>query len=304
MKIDILVLNFNGKDLMKKYLPSVTEAARLSANDCTVHVVDNISSDGSNEMITDEFPEVVLHIAEHNRVLCSYNDVVADLDSDIVIFLNNDIKVEPDFVDILAGHFIDKKVMFVAPRLINFDGTYNGGCSFLKFEFGAIKMIVDEAGAEKPGETRAISTGAFRRKTFIECGGFDDLYLPGIWEDVDICYRGLLSGWKGVYEPKSVIWHDESTTFHREYGKKGKMRIAHRNMFLFFWKNISDKRMFLTHLLLTPPRLIIKYCTGATEIMEGFILALGKLPIVIKKRKEFMRYRKKHSGLRDRDIVR
>jgi GT2 family glycosyltransferase len=304
MKIDILILNYNGKDLVKAYLPSVIEASKGSCNECNVHVVDNLSTDGSNEMILREFPEVCLHIARQNRVLCSYNEVVEKLDSDIVIFLNNDIKVEPDFVDRLARHFNDKKVMFAAPRLINFDGTYNGGRSFLKFEFGAIKMIVDKDAAAEPGPTKAISTGAFRRKMFLELGGFDDLYLPGIWEDVDICYRGLLSGWKGIYEPGSVIWHDESTTFHREYGKKGKMRIAHRNMFLFFWKNITDKKMLLTHVFLILPRGIIKYCTGATEILEGFILALKKLPSVLKKRKEFVRWKKNRTILRDRDLVR
>ena len=94
MKVDILILNYNGKDLMKEYLPSICEAARNSSHECRVHVVDNISTDGSVDFLRSEFPEVNIYQAKKNRILCSYNDAVRDLDSDVVIFLNNDIKVE------------------------------------------------------------------------------------------------------------------------------------------------------------------------------------------------------------------
>ena len=289
MKIDILVLNYNGRDLLEKFLPSICEAARLSSHDCRVHVVDNRSSDGSVEMLGESFPGVSVHVARENRVLCSYNDAVEGLDSDVVIFLNNDIKVEPDFVDHLAGHFQDKDVMFAAPRLMNFDNTYNGGRSFLEFRNGGIRVTVDAERFMEPGATQAISTGAFRRKTFLEFGGFDDLYLPGIWEDVDICFRGQLAGYKGVYEPASLIWHDESTTFHREYGKRRKMRLAHRNMYLFFWKNITDAGMFAEHVLLTPPRVILQYLRGNREPLEGFVLTLGRIPSALERRRRVKR---------------
>lgn len=285
MKIDILILNYNGKDLLDKYLPSICTAAKESSHQCKVHVIDNVSSDGSVSLMRDNFPEVELNIQKENRVLCSYNDVVENLDSDVVIFLNNDMKVAPNFVDLLVKHFKDEDVMFVAPRVMNFDGTYNGGKSVLKFDKGAIKVLVEHDGFMDPGYTRAISTGAFRREHFLDLGGFDDLYLPGIWEDVDICFRGLLRGLKGIYEPASVIWHDESTTFHREYGKKKKMRLAHRNMFLFFWKNITNIPMFATHILLTPPRVCAQYLMGRGECLEGFFMALKKMPLVLRKRR-------------------
>ena len=105
MKIDILILNYNGKDLMKAFLPSICKAAEVSSHECQVHVVDNLSTDGSVELLKEEFPDVTLHVARENKVLCSYNDVVDGLTSDIVIFLNNDIRVEPDFIDLLVPHF-------------------------------------------------------------------------------------------------------------------------------------------------------------------------------------------------------
>lgn len=302
MKIDILILNYNGKDLLEKHLSSVSLAAEKSSHECRVHVVDNLSSDGSLEFLKERFPHVDLHVAGENRVLCSYNEVVNDLDGEVVIFLNNDIEVDPLFVDKLAGHFSDEKVMFAAPRVMNMDETFNGGRSYMKFSGGVIKVIVDMDNFMEPGETCAISCGAFRRSLFTSLGGFDDLYLPGIWEDVDLCYRGQLLGWKGIYEPQSVIWHDESTTFHREYGQKRKMRLAHRNMYLFFWKNITDKGMFLEHILLTLPRAVVQYVIGRRECLEGLVLALRKLPLAVKKRRKYKIATSKRRK-KDRDII-
>ncbi len=217
-------------------------------------------------------------------MLCSYNDIVRGLDSEIVIFLNNDMKADECFVDPLSELFEQKDLMFAAPRIMNPDNTFNGGKSSLKFRFGAVRVEVDHAGYMERGRTQAISTGAFRRKMFLELGGFDDLYLPGIWEDVDICYRGQLRGWGGIYEPKSLIWHEESTTFHREFGRKRKMRLAHRNMFLFIWKNIKDPQMLAQHVILAVPRALALFVKGQTEVIEGLILALGKIKTVLKKR--------------------
>lgn len=303
MKVDILVLNYNGKSLLEAYLPSVIAAAKKSSHECRAYVVDNKSADGSVEFLKEKFPEAGIIEAKENRVLCSYNEAVQGLSSDIVIFLNNDIKVEPDFVDKLVGHFDDASVMFVAPRLLNFDGTYNGGRSYLELRNGALKVTVDASGAEKPGETQAISTGAFRRRYFLDLGGFDDLYLPGIWEDVDLCFKGLMLGYKGVYDPSSVIWHDESTTFHKVYGKKKKMTIAHRNMFLFFWKNVTNAGFLLNHAVFLLPRLVALALKGNTEPALGFFQALGKLPLVVRKRKAEKKFFEKRV-LGDREIIR
>lgn len=286
MKIDILVLNYNGEDLLKKHLPSVCKAAKDSFSECKVHVVDNLSTDGSLELLRNDFPSVEVHVAKENKVLCSYNDVVKNLDSDLVIFLNNDIEVDSKFVDPLIDHFRDESVMFAAPKVMNMDNTFNGGKSIMKFDKGIIKVLVDYKNFDTPGSTCAISCGAFRRDLFLYFGGFDELYLPGIWEDVDICFRGISGGWKGVYEPKSVIWHAESTTFNREYGQKKKMAMAHRNMFLFFWKNVHDAGMMVKHIFFLPARLLYSLVSGKPEFVHGFFLALKKMPEALRKRKE------------------
>jgi len=303
MKVDILVLNYNGKKLLNAFLPSVCGAAKKSVHKCKVYVVDNVSTDGSIEYVRSNFPSVELYISKKNEVLCSYNEVLKTIDSEVVILLNNDIKVKEDFVDYLIEHFKDDNVFFVAPRLLNLDGTYNGGRSYLKIKYGILKNIVDATNAAVPGRTHSISTGAFRRETFLSLGGFDSLYLPGICEEVDLCYRALVSGKKGVYEPKSVIWHQESTTFNREYGRRGKMIIAHRNMFLFIWKNIHNKRLIAEHLFFLPFRVVHSIVFGNFELAQGFWLALLRLPIALSRRYQCTP-RLSSRVLKDSDIIR
>jgi GT2 family glycosyltransferase len=302
VKIDILVLNYNGKDLLKENLGSVCAAAGKSKHECAVYVVDNVSVDGSIELLEKEFPEVRIIRAGKNRVLCSYNEAVASLSSDVVVFLNNDMAADDRFVDLLAAEFEDKKVMFAAPRIMNFDGTYNGGRSRIEFSNGVVKVAVESEKAMEKGRTQAISTGAFRRGLFLEFGGFDDLYLPGIWEDVDICYRAAIAGYKGVYVPDSVIYHNESTTFHRVYGRKKKMMLAHRNMFLFVWKNLRDPGMLAQHLLLLFPRAFLLLVRGNYEVLWGLAEAFKRIPMVLGKRKAAGAGR---SGfvLKDRDVM-
>lgn len=303
MKIDILVLNYNGKQLLERFLPSVIASAGNSKHECAVLLVDNLSSDGSTEFVRGKFPQVKVAVSTKNEVLCSYNDVIRGLDSDVVVLLNNDIETGKDFVDYLAEHFRDPDVAFVAPRILNLDNTFNGGKSYLEFRMGIIKNAVDFNNPETPGQTHSISTGAFRREDFLYFGGFDRLYLPGIWEEVDLCFRALRSGKKGIYEPRSIIWHQESTTFNREFGVKRKLALAHRNMFLFLWKNVRDANLLLQHCLLLLPRILFCFLSGKFEFVKGFLFALRRLPVVLRKRRQETSW-VKNRALSDTEIIR
>jgi len=303
MQLSILILNFNGKDLLQKFLPSIIDAAKKSKHECKVAVVDNKSSDRSVEFLKENFPTVKTFIAKENRILCSYNEVLGQLEDEVVILLNNDIKVKDDFVDYLTEHFTDKNTFFVAPKILNFDGTYNGGKSHLFFKFGIIRADVDRDNFQEPGYTQSISTGAFRRDLFLKLGGFDSIYLPGIWEEVDICYRAALRGKKGFYEPRSIIWHDESTTFNREFGARKKIVLAHRNMFLFFWKNISDSKLIAKHILFLPFRLLHSILFDRAKLAEGFLGALPKLSAALSLRRN-SRLDSENLILKDKDIIR
>ena len=68
MKVDILILNYNGKYLMEQFLSSVVKAAAFSRNQCRVMVVDNLSTDGSVDFLKSKFPSVKVFIAEKRYI--------------------------------------------------------------------------------------------------------------------------------------------------------------------------------------------------------------------------------------------
>ena len=100
----ILVLNYNGRDLLAECLPSVIEAARRSPVACPVTVIDNDSTDGSLDLVADRWPEVRV-VRQPNLALASFNRVLRDLDEPVVLLLNNDVKLAPDAVAPLLHSF-------------------------------------------------------------------------------------------------------------------------------------------------------------------------------------------------------
>lgn len=290
MKAHVLILNYNGKDLLEECLPSVVSAVKKSSYDCRLSVIDNASSDGSVEYLRSAFPEVSLFALADNTVLCAYNDCVKKLDDDIVIFLNNDIKADAGFIDPLVKTFEKGPDIFmVTPKALEGDGRMNGGVTKARIKWGIFWSASVYPGFEKDidKEAATFSAGivAFDRKKFIGLGGYDDLYLPGTVEDSDICFRAWKKGYRCIYQPKSVVYHIGQVSFSRRFGRRGTRIINSRNIFLFMWKNVSDGRMIFSHILFTPLRILYSLLTGRTELCAGFFLALKKMPLALKKRK-------------------
>jgi len=283
-KINIIILNYNGRQLLEKYLPSVVEASSRSLNNCRVSVIDNKSTDDSIAFIRTNFRDVEVYEASENRLLCSYNEYLKKIDDEIVIFLNTDIRVDPDFVDPLIGHFKDESVFFVAPKELSMEGKYQGNLNSLIFKHGLLSTTVQRQGSDDMRHNISVHGGAFDRKKFLYLGGYDDMYLPGIVEDFDLCYRGWKHGWKGLYEPSSFYFHEGSTSFNAEYGLKGRSLLAYRNTFLFFWKNVTSKKMRLVHKLFIPVLLLAALIKGRWLLIKGFFQALSMLGIARKRR--------------------
>lgn len=279
MRICILILNFNGADLLEKYLPSFLSAARRSRHECRVGVIDNASADSSVEILKKNFQEATVYAQPDNRVLCAYNDVAAKIDDDILIFMNNDIRAEEDFVDGLIEPFLkDPNVFFVTPKVLGPTGAYEGNKTrgFVRLGvFGSTALYPGfEAESAKPGTTFQGGFGAVDRKKFLELGGYDDLYLPGRLEDADLCFRAHRRGWKCLYEPSSVVHHEGGVSFHRVFGSRRTLVINWRNTFLFMWKNFSDKLLLARCGLGLPARLLWSLIAGRTELIQGYLEAL------------------------------
>jgi GT2 family glycosyltransferase len=141
-----------------------------------------------------------------------------------------------------------------------------------------------ESSVDTPGPTMAGGFGAFDRKKFLALDGYDDLYLPGRLEDPDICLRAQNTGWKCLYAPKSVVYHQGGVSFHKRFGLRKTLVINWRNTFLFMWKNLSAPALLVSAFWL-PLRFVYSLVTLKPELFLGFLEAVPRLPQALARRK-------------------
>ena len=280
--IHIAVLNYNGKALLKECLPSVVKSAKKYPGKCKITVIDNKSTDNSVSFLKKAFKNRVnIYIAGENRILVSYNEFIKNIKEEITIILNNDIKTKDDFLLPLMKYFEDKNTFFVSPKHLGFNGRdYQGGKNKITEKLGYFSIGPFYRNYKKDIDISSpnlfTANGAFRTKIFNRLGGFDPLYLPGGMEDMDLCYRSLKAGYKGYYEPGSIIYHKGSATFKKEFKKSTWKINNYRNSFLFTWKNLRGLPLF-RHLLFLPLMLAVFVLTLRFYHIAGFFAAIGRI---------------------------
>jgi N-acetylglucosaminyl-diphospho-decaprenol L-rhamnosyltransferase len=295
LSANIVILNYNGEALLRQFLPAVVSAAKESRYTCAVTVLDNCSRDGSEAYVKSEHPDVRWIAAPENKVLISYNAAAEMLTEDILILLNNDIRPEPGFVDPLVRVFEQKKDAFFAAS--------HGDCPLAKSRWGILSAEIEYPGYDKVIDIEGVSfsagIGAFDRKKFLEIGGYDELYLPGRYEDVDLCYRGWKRGWKGYYVPQSRKYHVGGASFDKAFNWKATQAMVFRNSVLFMIKNVTDPILFSKFLFMLILRLFSAALLGKWFIWTGFWGAIGRLPQALSARRRAL----KQFKVSDREVL-
>jgi N-acetylglucosaminyl-diphospho-decaprenol L-rhamnosyltransferase len=275
----ILVLNFNGRGLLAECLPSIVRAAARSPVPCHVTVVDNGSTDGSDDLVANDWP-TVSYVREANHGLASFNSVLERLDEPVVLLLNNDIKLDPEAVGPLLQVFESRHdALFSAPLCWTFDGqTYEGMRTRVRARFGLVQGMCRVPGFEKVLDQKDLTAAAgpvlaVDRRKFLDLGGYDPIFFPGRIEDLDLGFRGWMAGYQGYYVPESVAFHQGFGTFEPQLGKGRCDELASRNTLIFMWKNMGGKRL-LTHALWLPVRLAHALLSGRFRFAAGLLGAL------------------------------
>jgi GT2 family glycosyltransferase/glycosyltransferase involved in cell wall biosynthesis len=249
----VVVPNWNGRDLLEKYLPSVIEAMSGSP-DNEVIVVDNGSTDGSAEFLASKFPQVkVLALPENLGFGGGSNAGFRAAKNDIVVLLNSDMRVAPDFLAPLLNAFTDENVFAVSCQIFFSDPQQ------LREETGLTQGWWDMGGLRvrhriDNGITEAYpcfygggGSCAFDRRKFLELGGFDHLLRPFYLEDTDLGYLAWKRGWKLFYQPQSHVWHEHRGTIGKNFSRDYIDAVVKKNFLLFTWKNIHEWPRLLGH---------------------------------------------------------
>ncbi len=219
----VVIPNWNGRDLLERYLPSVIAA--LGGNpDNEIIVVDNGSTDGSAEFVRQAFPRVKLLALDRNLGFGGGSNAgFRAAKNDIVVLLNSDMHVSPDFLPPLLEGFRDERVFAVSCQIFFRDPATRReetGLTQGRWQDGGLKVghrIDPSIGDLFPCFYGGGGSCAFDRRKCLELGGFDELLAPFYLEDTDLGYLAWKRGWQVLYQPRSVVYHEHrGTTFRRQ----------------------------------------------------------------------------------------
>jgi GT2 family glycosyltransferase/glycosyltransferase involved in cell wall biosynthesis len=249
----VVIPNWNGRDLLEKYLPSIVTA--LAGNpDNEIVVVDNGSEDGSAELVRAKFPQINLVALPRNLGFGGGSNAgFRAAKNDIVVLLNSDMRVAPDFLAPLLEGFRDPEVFAVSCQIFFSDPgklREETGLTQGWWQDGGLRVrhrIDDGVDDLFPCFYGGGGSCAFDRHKFLELGGFDELLAPFYLEDTDLGYMAWKRGWKVLYQPRSIVYHEHRGTIGKRFREEQIQAVLKKNFLLFCWKNIHDWRRLGPH---------------------------------------------------------
>lgn len=252
IKTGVVILNWNGLKYLKMFLPGVVR--HTAGSGTQIYVADNGSTDGSQEWISSEFSNVNLIRLEKNHGFAEgYNLALAQIDAQYYVLLNSDIEVSPRWLDPLV-EFMDSNpdTASCQPKILSYHNRdyfeYAGAAGgFLdKYGYplcrGRILFEVEKDKGQYDFRTDIFwSTGAcmiVRSSAWKECGGFDPDFFAHM-EEIDLCWRFHLAGYRVSFVPDSALYHVGGGAL--PYESPFKTYLNFRNSLFLLYKNLPDK---------------------------------------------------------------
>jgi GT2 family glycosyltransferase len=260
-----MVLNFNGWDHLRPcfeslahldvFVPNAPGQPRDPSRRDDVWLVDNASTDGSADLVRSRFPWVHVVQSEQNLGFsAAYNRAAALADSECLVFLNNDTRVDPAFLSALHQQYdLHPGAFAVAGRMMSWDGRRIDFTQADTFFTGHAWQRGLGQAAEHSAFTSSQAlfgcAGALlvERKTFLEIGGFDPDYFS-FFEDVDLGWRATLLGHDTWFAPDALVFHAQHGTWGRQPSARTTY-LTERNALFTVFKNYHEERMGVMLLL-------------------------------------------------------
>jgi len=243
--VSVIVLNFNGKDLLADCFDSLRNMT-YPKEKTELIMVDNGSDDESAAFMKARYPEVKLTINHENGGFALPNNQAAqNAKGDLVFFLNNDMKVAPDCLEKLVASIASEPgIVASCPKILNWSGDrIDFAGAGINFEGKGFQQGYGSQRIYKFCEESDLIFGnggalCIKRIPFLDAGGFDPLYFA-YYEDVDLGWRLAVRGEKIRFSPLSLVYHKHNATSAR-FPMEIKKFHMERNALFSILKNYSD----------------------------------------------------------------
>lgn len=280
MNISVVIPTYrNVNGLVKKLKHNI-----LYFNECEVIVINDDPKTSVLDAMSD-FPEVMLIENKKNMGFSGAVNIGVDAATNDYVFLcNDDVLLKDSKFTSLLSHFKkDEHLFAISLKQIAKDSSQVGkNCIFWKDGF----VQHDKAADLNNGINGWAEGGAsiVDVAKFHVLGGFDEIYAPFYWEDIDLSYRAWKRGYVILFTNEVEVEHHHETTISKHFSKSHITSIAYRNQLLFIWKNISSLSLIISHKFALLKRIIRSILTGDVVFLTGFTQAFIRFPLILFKR--------------------
>ena len=299
MKCSIIILNWNGADMLRQFLPSVITHTTLP--ECEIIVADNGSTDDSLSVLANEFASVRTIILDKNYGFAEgYNKAIEQIDSEYVVLLNSDVEVTKGWLQPLLTYMdTHPTIGAVQPKIHSWHkrnyfehaGAAGGYLSILGYpycrgrRFG--KTEEDRGQYDTILDNIEWTSGAcmcVRTNIYKELGGLDAAFFAHM-EEIDLCWRMRNKGWKLACVTDSIVYHLGGGSLH--YDNPRKTYLNFRNNLLMIYKNTSFPWFVLSI------RFFLDYAAAMMYLFTG---RAQSAKAVYEARRDYKQMRKKYQS--------
>jgi len=253
MTVAIAILNWNGKNWLEKFLPSVLKYS----SEAEIYVIDNASTDDSIQFLKTNFPTVkIIQNQRNSGFAAGYNEGLKSIKSDIYCLLNSDVEVTENWISPIIKLFSeDQTIAAIQPKILDYNqkdkfefaGAGGGLIDNLGYPYcrGRVFDSIESDNGQYDDETEIFwASGCslfIRSEDFWKMDGFDERFFAH-QEEIDLCWRLKNSGKKIYYTGKSTIYHVGGGTLKKENPKKTYLNF--RNNLTMMLKNLPSPKAF------------------------------------------------------------
>jgi len=272
-KVAVVILNYNGKDFLRKFLPDVIER---TGSDAEVWVADNNSLDGSTEIMQEEFPDVKLLVNPYNAGFAGgYNMALSKIKADYYVLLNSDIEVTRNWInpviDLMSS---DENIAACQPKILayhdksefEYAGASGGFIDKYGYPFcrGRVFQSLEKDHKQYDDPTEIFwATGAclfVRADLYHKFGGLDEDFFAHM-EEIDFCWRLKNLDYKIMVCPQSKVYHVGGGTLPKKSARKTYLNF--RNNLSLLYKNLPKKQLV--------PAFILRFILDGVAALKFFL---------------------------------
>lgn len=253
MTVGIVILNWNGVDLLKKFLPNVIKYSPGAQ----IYVADNCSTDASEAYVKTNHPEVIwIQNKENLGYAAGYHKALSHVSEDIYVLLNNDVEVTENWITPHIKAFqTNKKIVATQPKIKDYNKKeyfeYAGAAGGFIDKYGypycrgrIFNTIEKDTGQYDEPCPIFWASGAslfIRQSAYWDVGGMDSDFFAH-QEEIDLCWRLQQLGGEIYAIPQSVVYHIGGATLNKSNPKKTFYNF--RNSLYTLYKNLPDNQLF------------------------------------------------------------